>query len=78
MTTTSRTPEEEAARAERAQMELRRALKRLARETSGAGVKAALALTQWEELDVPNKVLETIDDMDKQETLSGRETADNQ
>ena len=78
MTTTSRTPEEEAARAERAEMELRRALRRLSRESSVAGVKAALALAQWDGLDVPYKVLETIDNMDKQETLSGRETADNQ
>ena len=50
MTTTSRTPEEEAARAE---MELRRALRRLSRESSVAGVKAALALAQWDGLDVP-------------------------
>ena len=73
MTTTSRTPEQE-----EAEIWLRTALKRLARETSVAGVKAALTLAQWEELDVPNKVLETIDNMDKQETMSGRETADNQ
>ena len=53
MTTTSRTPEEEAARAERAEMELRRALRRLSRESSVAGVKAALALAQWDGLDVP-------------------------
>ena len=78
MTTTSRTPEEEAARAEQAEMELRRALRRLSRESSVAGVKAALALAQCEELDVPKKVLETINDMDSQETMSGRETANNQ
>ena len=53
MTTTSRTPEEEAARAARAEMELRRALRRLSRESSVAGVKAALALAQWDGLDVP-------------------------
>ena len=72
MTTTSRTPEEEAARAARAEMELRRALKRLAGERSVAGVKAALALAQWDGVDVPHKVLEIINDMDSQET------ADNQ
>ena len=67
------TAEEEA---ERAEMELRRALRRLSREKSVAGVKAALALAQWDGVDVPNKVLETIEDMANQETMSGRETAD--
>ena len=38
----------------------------------------SLALAQWDGLDVPNKVLETIDNMDNQETMSGRKTADNQ
>ena len=69
------TAEEEAKRAE---MELRRALRRLSREKSVAGVKAALALPQWDGVDVPNKVLETIEDMANQETMSGRETADSQ
>ena len=41
-------------------------------------VKAALALAHWDGLDVPAKVLETIDSMDKQETMSGPETVDNQ
>ena len=69
------TAEEEA---ERAEMELRRALRRLSREKSVAGVKAALALAQWDGVDVPNKVLETIEDMANQETMSGRETASSQ
>ena len=72
MTTTSRTPEEEAARAERAEMGLRNALRRLSRESSVAGVKATLALAQWDGVDVPTKVLETINDIHSQET------ADNQ
>ena len=63
---------------EEAEIRLRRALMRLARETSVAGVKAALALAHWDGLDVPNKVLETIDDMANQETMSGRQTANNQ
>ena len=42
---------------------------RLANERSVAGVKAALALAQWDEVDVPTKVLLTIKDM---------ENADNQ
>ena len=62
-TTPRRTPEQEA------EIRLREALRRLSRETSVAGVKAALALAHWDGLDVPNKVLETIKDM---------ETADNQ
>ena len=53
---------------EEAEIWLRTALKRLARETSVAGVKAALALAHWDGVDVPNKVLETIDNMDNQET----------
>ena len=67
MTNTSRTPKEEA---ERAEMGLRNALRRLSRESSVAGVKAALALAQWDGIDVPNKVLETINDMDNQETTN--------
>ena len=73
-----RTPEQEAERAERAEMGLRNALRHLSRESSVAGVKAALALAHWDGLDVPAKVLETIDSMDKQETMSGPETVDNQ
>ena len=53
-----RTPEQEA------EIRLREALRRLSRETSVAGVKAALALAHWDGLDVPNKVLETIKDME--------------
>ena len=57
-TTPRRTPEQEA------EIRLREALRRLSRETSVAGVKAALALAHWDGLDVPNKVLETIKDME--------------
>ena len=57
---------------------LRKALTRLSYRTSVAGVKAALALAHWDGLDVPAKVLETIDDMANQKTMSGRKTADNQ
>ena len=73
MTNTSQTPEQE-----EAEIRLRTALTRLSRRTSVAGVKAALALAHWDGLNVPNKVLETIDNMDKQETMSERETVDNQ
>ena len=75
-----RTPEQEAERAERAEMGLRNVLRHLSRESSVAGVKAALALAHChlDGLDVPAKVLETIDSMDKQETMSGPETVDNQ
>ena len=72
MTNASRTPEQEA------EIRLRKTLRHLAGQASVAGVKAALALAHWDGLDVPTKVLETINSMDKQETMSGRETADNQ
>ena len=53
-------------------MELRKALKRLTRKASVTGVTAALALAQWDGVDVPLNVLETIANMDN------LETADNQ
>ena len=73
MTNTSQTPEQK-----EAEIMLRKALTRLSYRTSVAGVKAALALAHWDGLDVPAKVLETIDDMANQKTMSGRKTADNQ
>ena len=46
-------------------MELRKALRRLARGSSSvAGVKAALALALWDGVDVPLNVLDTIANMD--------------
>ena len=36
---------------------------RLATETSVASVKAALALVEWDGVEVPSKVLEIINDM---------------
>lgn len=36
---------------------------RLANERSVAGVKAALALVEWDGVEVPSKVLEIINDM---------------
>ena len=51
---------------------------RLSRESSVAAVKAALALVEWDGVEVPSKVLEIINSMDNQETMSGRETAFNQ
>ena len=56
-------------KAERAEIRLREALRRLAEQRSVVGVKAALALAQWDGLDLPTKVLLTIKEM---------ETADNQ
>ena len=56
-------------KAERAENRLREALLRLANLGSVVGVKAALALAQWDGVDVPTKVLLTIKDI---------ETADNQ
>ena len=73
MTNTSQTPEQK-----EAEIMLRKALTRLSYRTSVAGVKAALALAHWDGLDVPAKVLETIDDMANQKTMSGRKTADKQ
>ena len=66
------TPVTAEVKAERAELRLRKALGRLANQGSVAGVKAALALAQWDGFEVPPKVLETINDMDSQET------ADNQ
>ena len=65
MTTAPRTPEE---KSERAELELRRALRRLSLEASVAGIRAALALALWDGVDVPTKVLKTINDMDNQGT----------
>ena len=61
MTTPPRTPEQEA------ELRLRMALGRLADQVSVVGVKAALALAQWDGFEVPNKVLEIINDMESQE-----------
>ena len=41
---------------------------RLSRDPSVAGVKAALALVEWDGVEVPSKVLEIINDMDSGET----------
>ena len=40
---------------------------RLSRERSVAAVKAAVALVEWDGVEVPSKILEIIDDMDSQE-----------
>jgi hypothetical protein len=60
MTNTSRTPEQE-----EAVLRLRRALLSLADQESVVGVKAALALAHWDGVDVPRKVMETINNMNK-------------
>ena len=51
-------------KAERAELRLRKALGRLANQTSVVGVKAALALAQWDGVDVPTSVSLTIGDME--------------
>ena len=43
--------------ARQAEIRLRKSLMRLAQKRSIAGVKAALALAYWDELDVPTKIL---------------------
>ena len=53
--------------ARQAEIRLRKSLMRLAQKRSIAGVKAALALAYWDELDVPTKVLEIINDIDSPE-----------
>ena len=63
MTNTSRTPKQE-----EAALRLRRALLSLADQESVVGVKAALALAQWDGVGVPSKVLEIINNMDNQKT----------
>ena len=50
---------------EEAEIWLRTAPKRLARETSVVDVKAALALAHWDGVDVPRKGMETINNMNK-------------
>ena len=42
---------------------LRQALRRLSRESTEAGVKAALALALWDGVDVPQDVRDVIDSM---------------
>ena len=49
-----------------ADIRLRKALMRLSRESSVAGVKAAVALVHWDGVEVPAKVLEIINDIETQ------------
>ena len=47
-----------------ADIRLRKALMRLSHESSVAAVQAAVALVHWDGVEVPAKVLETINDME--------------